>query len=408
MKNKKLVTLLAMATVASCLFSACGFGPKEEEEDPTVVVEETPTPAPTVAPAATPTPVPQTTKYTAANKSISIDLPDSSWSNKMDEGDTISFESTAGDRILILHGKGEEAMSEVVLPDTRDNAAALTASADVVEGTDFEIKDYKAEEKNGANVYSYTVQYLNTDKGGGYTSVENYVIANDQEFYSLAGSVKTDTALAGVKKSFSSFVIQDAESTLRSASSSTGTGTSGTNSNGTSNTTTGNDNTTGSDDANSSSAGSDSGSTSSGNDSYTGGSSYNPGYSNMDLYTSSGVAFGIWQDGSGNWIDGDGNTFWFDENGVAYDQYGNAYSAGDSYGDYYGDYDYSYDESYDNGYTDNSGNYYGGSMDLYTSSGVAFGIYQDANGNWIDGDGNTFWFDSNGVAYDQNGNSYGQ
>lgn len=409
MKNKKLITLLAVALAASSMLSACGFG-NDDEDEPTVVVSETPTPAPTVA-VATPTPVPQNTKYTSSNGSISIELPNSTWSNKMDEGDTISFESTAGDRILILHGAGEEAMSEAVLPDTRDNASVLTASADVVEGTDFEINDYKAEQKNGANVYSYTVKYLDTAKGGGYADVFNYVVANDQEFYSLAGSVKSESTLAAVQASIKTFTIKDEASTLKNATGTTTSGTStsqtGGNSSGTTDNTAGNANTAGTsggsteDTAGSSTGSTDTGST---DTSYSGGSGYGSGYS-MDLYTSGGVAFGIWQDASGTWIDGDGNSFWFDGNGVAYDQYGNAYSQAGSYGyDYSSGTDYYEDTNtnYDNNYTGS------GSMDLYTGGGVAFGIWQDANGTWIDGDGHSFTFDGNGVAYDQYGNAYYQ
>ncbi|MDO5337256.1 MAG: hypothetical protein Q4E89_07345 [Eubacteriales bacterium] len=416
MKNKKIIVLLAMAVTAVTMLSSCGLFGKDDEEPDQIVVPETPTPAPTVAPVATPTPVPQTTKYTSSDNSISIDLPDSTWSNRMDEGDTISFESTNGDRILILHGEGEEAMSQAVLPDTRDNAAALTATSDVVEGTDFEIQDYQSQKISGVDVYTYTVRYTNAEKGGGYVAVENYVIADSNEFYSIAGSVKENSTLEKVQASLKTFKILGEDSALGSA---TGTSASGT-------TAQGSDDDEGTDSGESGTSGDASGtgtagtsdtgaSTDTGTSTDTGasdygstdntntsaGGSYVDG-SAMDLYTSGGVAFRIYQDGSGNWIDGDGNTFTFGTDGGAYDQYGNYYSQAYSYS-----YDNNNDNSYnyDSGYTDNSGSY-GGSRDLYTSSGVAFGVYQDANGNWIDGDGNTFTFDENGVGYDQYGNAY--
>lgn len=408
MKNKKIIVLLAMAVTAVTMLSSCGLFGKNDEEPDQIVVPETPTPAPSIAPVATPTPVPQTTKYTSSDNSISIDLPDSTWSNRMDEGDTISFESTKGDRILILHGEGEDAMSQAVLPDTRDNAAALTATSDVVEGTDFEIQDYQSQKISGVDVYTYTVRYTNAEKGGGYLAVENYVIADSNEFYSIAGSVKENATLEKVQASLKTFKILGEDSALRSA---TGTSSSDTAAQGsdddesTDNGETGTSGETGGTGTDGSSdAGTGTGTSDSDSTDYTdtsAGGSYVDG-SAMDLYTSGGVAFRIYQDGSGNWIDGDGNTFSFGSDGSVYDQYGNYYSQAYSY-DYDNNYDYNY--NYDSGYTDNSGSY-GGSRDLYTSGGVAFGVYQDENGNWIDGDGHTFTFDENGVGYDQYGNAY--
>lgn len=372
-KNKFLV--LSFAVASAFIMSACGFGKKDDSVDQVVVIE-TPTPVPTIAATATPTPVPQTTSYTSANKNISITLPNGTWSNKMDEGDTISFESAEGDRILILHQSGED-MSTVVLPDTRDNAVVLTATADAKEGQDFEIKDYKAEQRGNANVYTYTVKYLNNKSV--YTAVENYVIANEEEVYTLAGSVKKDAALADVQKSFKTFKINDSKSGLKDATTE-------------------------------SSAKKD--------DKNTTGSSKQK----MDLYTDDGTAFQATQNPDGSWSDADGNVFNVSDDGYAYDENGNGYVVGDVYGDGNGSsnqgtsYDYSYDDSYDYGYDydysydryygSQGSNNYAGTSELFTSDGVAFGIYQDGNGNWIDGDGYTFTFGDDGVAYDQYGNPY--
>lgn len=218
MKNKKIFALLAMTVVMSGAMSACGFGGDEPDQ----VVVATPTPKPTQAP--TPTPAPadgQSTTYTSKDKSISITVPDATWANKNDTDKMVSFESPNQGKILILHGEGDEAMAAALVPDSQDIATALEQAADLEPGTDFNILDYSSENVDGVGVYSYTVQYLN-DKGG-YAYVVNKYFANDNEFYSVAGSVKkgkndktTEKTLKKVKKAVSSFKIKG-DSALKSA-----------------------------------------------------------------------------------------------------------------------------------------------------------------------------------------------
>ncbi|MDO4306089.1 MAG: hypothetical protein Q4C77_04590 [Eubacteriales bacterium] len=217
MKNRKVLAILAMTISMSCVFSACGlFGGGEDEEQ--VVAEVTPTPEPTEAPDPTPTIAPnaQTNIYTSKDKNVSIKLPDATWDNKTDETDMLSFESPEQGRILITHGAGEADMSVAVLPSTQDMAVSLEQAADLEQGTDFEIQDYSATQVEGANVYSYVTKMLNTEKSGGYAYVVNKVFANDEEYYNIAGSVKTEDALAGIKEAVESFAILG-DSTLKSA-----------------------------------------------------------------------------------------------------------------------------------------------------------------------------------------------
>lgn len=163
MKNKKLLAVLAVTISASVFMAGCGFGGDEPEDQK--VVSATPVPEVTKAPTATPTIAPdvQSTTYTSADKSISIDLPDATWANKTDETNTISFESPDNGNILILHGQGEETMAATVIPSTQDMAVSLEqADNDKVQGTDFEIQDYTANDVNGIGVYSYVTKMLNT------------------------------------------------------------------------------------------------------------------------------------------------------------------------------------------------------------------------------------------------------
>lgn len=215
MKNKRVLMLLALTTVLSVSMTACFGGGSDEDSS---VVQVTPTPEPTKAAKATPTPAPanaQNTTYTSKNKAVSIKLPDATWANKSDSDDMLSFESPKQGKLLILHGSGEEDMSVAIIPSSQDTASALVKADNLVEGTDFEIQDYKSEEVSGVNVYSYTVHYL-TDKSDYKYVVNKYFTDNTTEFYSVAGSVKDEKALAGIKTSVDSFTISG-DSVLKAA-----------------------------------------------------------------------------------------------------------------------------------------------------------------------------------------------
>lgn len=215
MNRKKVLALLAVTVTFSTVMTACGFGGGDDDQ---MVVETTPVPEPTKAPKATPTPVPadaQSNTYRSADKSVAITLPDATWANKADESDMLSFESPEQGKLLILHGKGDEDMSVAVPPRTPDVAVSLERASDLEQGTDFVIHDFTSSETNGINVYSYTTEYL-TDKSG-YAYVVNKYFENEDEFYSITGSVKKkdEKLLKKVKKSVNSFTIKG-DSSLKS------------------------------------------------------------------------------------------------------------------------------------------------------------------------------------------------
>lgn len=354
MKNKKVLTILAMAISMSVVFSACIFGGDDPEEEQ-VVTEVTPTPEPTKAPEPTPTIAPdaQTSIYTSKDKTVSIKLPDATWANKTDETDMLSFESPEQGRILITHGAGEADMSVAVLPSTEDMAVSLEQAADLEKGTDFEIQDYSSTQTNGVNVYSYVTKMLNTEKSGGYAYIVNKVIANEEEYYSIAGSVRTEEALTGIKSSVDSFAILG-DSTLKSAAAQNNAGTDGQNGAGTQGTdgqnTTGTQNTDGQgqDTQGSSGGNTDSGYTDSGytdsgytdsdysdGGSYDGGDGYIPnsaGFTQEQLTdtnqtrtiyrNSDGHPLVITPNGDGSWSDFNGNTYEFVNDEDVYDQDG--------------------------------------------------------------------------------------
>lgn len=335
MKNKRILAILAVAVSASVMMSACSFFGGDEEEQ--VVVTTTPTPEATEE-AAEPTPTiapdVQDTTYTSADQSVSIKLPDATWSVKTDETNTLSFESPDAGDILILHGSGEEAISSTVLPSTQDMAVSLEqADGDKVSGTDFEIQDYTATDVNGISVYSYTTKMLNTEKSNGDLYVIHKVFANASEYYTIEAGVKTEEALSAIKTSVDSFAILG-DSTLKEAAPAaaaattdgtttdaavTGEGT--TDAAATDGTATDGTTTDGTTDA----AATDETITNSG------------GFSEEELYNTDetrtlydnadGRAFVITPVGDGTWVDGNGTVYTFSDSDstAAYDPDGNSY-----------------------------------------------------------------------------------
>lgn len=346
MKNKKLLAVLALTVTASVFMAGCGFGGDEPEEQK--VVSVTSAPEVTKAPTATPTIAPnvQNTTYTSADKSVSINLPDATWANKTDESDTISFESPENGNILILHGQGEETMAATVIPSTQDMAVSLEqADGDKVQGTDFEIQDYKAEDVNGIGVYSYVTKMINTEKSDGALYVIHKVFANSGEYYTIEASVKNEAALASVKSAVDSFKIlgnstlkEAAPGTAPAAGASTGTDGAGTaaadNNAGTDAPAAengGTDTAAGTDAGTSDAAGTDTGSA----ESTSSGATSSGGFteeqlSNTDatrtIYRNSdGHPIVIQPDGNGSWMDFDGNTYNFANDEDVYAEDGTDY-----------------------------------------------------------------------------------
>ncbi len=347
MKNKKLLAVLALTVTASVFMAGCGFGGDEPEEQK--VVSVTTAPEVTKAPTATPTIAPnvQNTTYTSADKSVSIDLPDATWANKTDESDTISFESPENGNILILHGQGEETMAATVIPSTQDMAVSLEqADGDKVQGTDFEIQDYKSEDVNGIGVYSYVTKMINTEKSDGVLYVIHKVFANAGEYYTIEASVKNEAALASVKNAVDSFKIlgnstlkEAAPGTAPAAGSTTGTDGAGTadaadnnaGTNAAAGENSGADAAAGTDAGTTDTTGTDTGS----DESASSGTTNSGGFteeqlSNTDatrtIYRNSdGHPIVIQPDGNGSWVDFDGNTYNFANDEDVYAEDGTDY-----------------------------------------------------------------------------------
>ena len=342
MKNKKILAILTISEIVSAAATGCSFGGDEPEEQ--VVVTETPAPEATATPTPEPTIAPdvQDSTYTSSNGAVSIKLPDATWSNKADEADMLSFESPEQGNILILHGQGEDTMAATVVPSTQDMAVSLEqADGDKVNGTDFEIQEYSANDVNGIGVYSYTTKMLNTDKSNGNLYVVHKVFANDTEYYTIDAGVKTEDALASVKAAVESFQILG-DSTLKEAApqqapientAQTDANTSDAAAQPAADANTGDAAANGSTDAaatdGTANAAATDNSDSSGTATNSGGFTEEQ-LTNTDetrtLYRNSdGHPFVITPDGNGNWVDSDGNVYNFIDEQDAYDAEGNSY-----------------------------------------------------------------------------------
>lgn len=305
MRSKRMLLLLGMMLAVGSMTSACSRYKQEE------VVEVTPTPEPTPTPEATPTPTispdAQTTTYTSANKAVSIELPDATWSNRIDQEDMLSFQSPDAGDILILHGKGEEDMSVAVFPNTEDMAITLEQASELEPGTDFEIMNYSSTDVNGVGVYSYTVHMLHPEKSEGCVYVVHKIFAGSDEYYNLTGSVKQESALAAIQDSINTFKVRG-KSSLKAAVKSGGNGGNG----------------------EAASSGS-SDLTSPSSDEISQEAMSDTNLSRTIYRNSDGHPLVIQPDGNGNWVDNQGNVYEFytdedvyDQNGVDYYYHGEA------------------------------------------------------------------------------------
>ena len=238
-------------------------------------------------------------------------------------------------------------MAATVIPSTQDMAVSLEqADGDKVQGTDFEIQDYKSEDVNGIGVYSYVTKMINTEKSDGVLYVIHKVFANAGEYYTIEASVKNEAALASVKNAVDSFKIlgnstlkEAAPGTAPAAGSTTGTDGAGTadaadnnaGTNAAAGENSGADAAAGTDAGTTDTTGTDTGS----DESASSGTTNSGGFteeqlSNTDatrtIYRNSdGHPIVIQPDGNGSWVDFDGNTYNFANDEDVYAEDGTDY-----------------------------------------------------------------------------------
>lgn len=218
MKNKRIWKMLVMVTAIACTMTACGFGDKEEDSQIVVETEESADAKEETEEAEDDSTIAadaQTTRYISANRMISIELPDATWTAKIDQDDMWSFEATGQGKILIIHGDSED-IESMVMPNTEDMANSIEAAADMVAGTDFLVNNYTSKEKKGVNIYTYAVKYYDTEKSNGYAYTVNRIFENGEEYFSIIGSVKNKNSFTAIKDAIKTFQIGE-DSSLNAA-----------------------------------------------------------------------------------------------------------------------------------------------------------------------------------------------
>ena len=207
MKNKRLLAILAITTAASFLLSACDITGDKPEEQVIVADDAEPTPEPTKEPEPTEEPEPVWEPvYTSEDGSISINLPNETWSNKTDENGIISFESEQG-KIVIVHGEGDD-LDTLVLPDSEDMAATLVRAKEIEDG-EFEISGFANDDLSGVGVIYYTVKYSNTEKTEGVAQEIIEYISSENEYYEITAEINagSEAAANDVANAVDSFKI---------------------------------------------------------------------------------------------------------------------------------------------------------------------------------------------------------
>ncbi|MBR2258155.1 MAG: hypothetical protein IJ899_12665 [Blautia sp.] len=205
MKKRNIMMAVLILAGSTLLASGCGIGQK----DPALSMVTTDTPAPTATPEPTPTPVSNLKgkKYTAEDGSFTITVPNKSWKIKAEEENLVSLSSKDQGTILIEHGKGEDALSAVLIPDTFDLAVTMEQAGNLSPGVDFEIPDYSIDIVGGTYVYDYTVHYMNAGKNEGVAYTVNHYLLSDNEYYSIIAKAKSESYLADVRESVETFHI---------------------------------------------------------------------------------------------------------------------------------------------------------------------------------------------------------
>ena len=210
MSKKISISLILLMAVMVPGLTGCEPGGGIIENTP--VATPTPVPIPTVVletPTPTVSPNLNGTRYTASDRSFQVDLPGPAWVIRAEDPDRTSFEASGQGTLEILHAKGTDAMSAVLIPDTPDLAISMEKASGLEEGTDFELVSYVVVEPGPMKVYDFVIHYLNTEKTGGVQYAYNRYFVTDDEYYGLVGRAMKKKARKKLRQSIESFAVLD-------------------------------------------------------------------------------------------------------------------------------------------------------------------------------------------------------
>lgn len=186
-------TVFLSAVLAAGLLAGCQKS-QETSVKPQISAaqeETSPTQTPSPEPTETPAPMAQAdpVKYVTDDEKMILYLPDRYWENVSDQDGIRLFEAEGRGKISILHGTKEE-LDDFLIPDS-EKAVEKFYKENGVSKKDFQILRYVNNSIGDLGIYRYTVQ-LQEEAGFEYVYSVNYVVAAEDEIYSVAGTVEQD------------------------------------------------------------------------------------------------------------------------------------------------------------------------------------------------------------------------
>lgn len=347
MKNRaKLMTGILIAMGISCAITGCKKTPKETEtssESETIRMTEPETKKETEKKDT------KATSYKSKDGSISIKLPDESWSTKKEGDNEWTFESAEQGMITIVHYSGSDAQG-LVFPGSEEEVLENLEKAGKSK-TDYAVIKYEKNTLGSYEAYHTTIKCKAQDSKYAYSVAYNLV--GEEDIYSVNGQVlKDDTkVMESIRTAVESLKLlkKDADT---------------------------------------------SGKKDEKKDTEKQEQTEETGKADRDngqyVYDGSGNAVYVYEDGNGNWVDDNGNVYYFSANGIT-DVNGQNY--------YYNKPDG----------TDSSQNQETNSF--YDNEGNLITVYKNSSGNWVDNNGIIYTFGQYGVTdnygnyYPYNGNS---
>ena len=360
--RSKIVTCLVLALSISCLATGCKKKAQETEtSSETIRVTEKQTESETAKKATN-----TSTTFKSKDGSISIKLPDDTWTMKKEGTKEWTFESPNQGTITIVHYSGDET-NGLVFPSSEEEVLNNLEKAGKSK-TDYAVVEYKKNTMGSYEAYHTTIKCKSTNSKYAYSVAYNLV--GDEDIYSVNGQVMQDdaTAMEAIRTSVESLKLLKTSSTTTSETKKNNTTSSESNS----------------------TTQSESGSTAS-----TDGNS-DSNQNGQYVYDSNGNAVYIYQDSDGNWVDSSGAIYYFNANGIT-----NSNGASFTYNPQGGN----SDNNNNNGGNDNNGgdnnNNNGGATQtssFYDNQGNLITVYKNSNGNWVDGNGIVYTFGQYGVT----------
>ena len=208
--RSKIVTCLVLALSISCLATGCKKKAQETEtSSETIRVTEKQTESETAKKATN-----TSTTFKSKDGSISIKLPDDTWTMKKEGTKEWTFESPNQGTITIVHYSGDET-NGLVFPSSEEEVLNNLEKAGKSK-TDYAVVEYKKNTMGSYEAYHTTIKCKSTNSKYAYSVAYNLV--GDEDIYSVNGQVMQDdaTAMEAIRTSVESLKLLKTSSTTTS------------------------------------------------------------------------------------------------------------------------------------------------------------------------------------------------